>query len=112
MNLSELILARRSVRKYQPQAVPRELIDRCLEAARLAPSACNSQPWHFIIIDDETAKNRLCEAAFGGIYSSNKFVKSAPVIVVIITEQKSFKVKAGAFFPGHQVRPDRHRHRR
>ena len=98
MNLSELILARRSVRKYQPQAVPRELIDRCLEAARLAPSACNSQPWHFIVIDDETAKNRLCEAAFSGIYSSNKFVKSAPVIVVIITEQKSFKVKAGAFF--------------
>jgi len=98
MNFSELVLNRRSVRKYLPKPVVRELIDQCLEAARLAPSACNSQPWQFIIVDDEKAKNQLCEAAFGGIYSSNKFVKNAPVIIVIITDQKSYKVKVGELF--------------
>lgn len=98
LNLSELILNRRSVRKYQPQVVPRELIDQCLEAARWAPSACNAQPWHFIVVDDEIVKNRLCEGAFSGIYSSNKFVRNAPVIVIVVTDQKSYKVKVGGLF--------------
>ena len=98
MDFSELILKRRSVRKYLPQPVERELIDKCLDAARLAPSACNAQPWYFIVIDNEEVKDRLCSAAFSGIYSSNKFVKNAPVIIVVITDQKSYQVKVGGFF--------------
>lgn len=98
MNFSELIQNRRSVRKYLPDPVPRELIDQCLEAARMAPSACNGQPWYFIVVDDESVKNRLCEAAFSGIYSSNKFVQKAPVIIVVITDEKSYQTKAGGFF--------------
>ncbi len=98
MDFSELILKRRSVRKYLPKPVERELIDKCLNAARLAPSACNAQPWYFIVIDNEQVKDRLCSAAFSGIYSSNKFVKNAPVIIVVITEQLSYQVKVGGFF--------------
>ncbi len=98
MDFSELILKRRSVRKYLPKPVERELIDKCLDAARLAPSACNAQPWYFIVIDNEEVKDRLCTAAFSGIYSSNKFVKNAPVIIVVITEQQSYQVKVGGFF--------------
>ena len=45
MELMDVIKARRSVRKYQDKPVEREKINACLEAARLAPSACNSQPW-------------------------------------------------------------------
>ena len=97
MDFSELILKRRSVRKYLPKPVERELIDKCLDAARLAPSACNAQPWYFIVIDNEEVKDRLCSAAFSGIYSSNKFVKNAPVIIVVITEQQSYQVKVGGF---------------
>jgi len=98
MNFNELMQNRRSVRKYSPDPVPRELIDRCIEAARLAPSACNGQPWYFIVVDNTEDKNRLCEAAFGGIYSSNKFVRKAPVIIVVVTDERSYQTKAGGFF--------------
>ena len=52
MDFSELVLKRQSDRKYAPGQVAREHILKCLEAARLAPSACNSQPWKFIVVDD------------------------------------------------------------
>jgi len=55
----------------------------CLEAARLAPSASNSQPWRFIVVDDSQLKNKLCKAAFSGIYLINAFCKTAPVMVAI-----------------------------
>ena len=51
--LMTLLQTRRSCRRYDGQRpVPRELLDRCAEAARLAPSACNRQPWRFVIADD------------------------------------------------------------
>ena len=52
MDFQELVQKRQSTRKYSDKNVDRALVTRCLEAARLAPSACNSQPWHFIIVDD------------------------------------------------------------
>ena len=79
MNFLELVKKRRSVRRYSKGKVPREVIDRCLEAARLAPSACNAQPWYFIAVDDEKLKNELANKAFSGIYSMNSFAKDAPV---------------------------------
>ena len=56
MEVLQAIQTRRSVRKYLDKPVEREKINECLEAARLAPSACNSQPWHYIIIDDPKVK--------------------------------------------------------
>ena len=53
MAFLELVRKRRSTRKYSAEPVPREALDRCNEAARLAPSACNSQPWYFILVDDK-----------------------------------------------------------
>ena len=67
MELKEVIKARRSIRKYQDRPVEREKINACLEAARLAPSACNSQPWHYIVIDDPKTKEAFCKEAFGGV---------------------------------------------
>ena len=51
MRFLDLVKRRRSVRRYAPAAVSRAAIDRCLEAARLAPSACNAQPWSFVVVD-------------------------------------------------------------
>ncbi|RKY55058.1 MAG: NAD(P)H nitroreductase, partial [Candidatus Neomarinimicrobiota bacterium] len=51
MDFIELVKKRRSTRKYSTKPISREIIDKCLEAARLAPSACNSQPWYFIVVD-------------------------------------------------------------
>jgi nitroreductase len=95
MNISELIKRRRSTWDFQQKPVEKEKIMMCLEAARLAPSACNSQPWKFIIVDDPEVKGKLCEAAFTGAFSLNAFTRKAPVIVVIVSEQPKFMEKIG-----------------
>jgi len=100
MALLDLLRHRKSVRDFLDKAVEREKIMMCLEAARLAPSACNSQPWKFIVVDDRPLKNRLCKAAFSGIYSINSFCKMAPVIVVVISEKSKFLTRIGGMFRG------------
>ena len=100
MILSDLFKNRKSVRDYLDRAVEREKIMMCLEAARLAPSACNSQPWKFIVIDDKELKDKLCDKAFGGIYSMNTFCKKAPVIVVVISEESKFLARVGGMVRG------------
>ena len=59
MDFYDVVQARYSVRKYTDQPVPEETIRRVLEAARLAPSACNKQPWHFFVVRDEDLRRRL-----------------------------------------------------
>ena len=100
MELLELLRRRRSVRRYSGGAVPREIIERCLEAARVAPSACNSQPWRFIVVDDPDLKNTLAEAAFSGIYSMNSFAGKAPVLIVVVRERSKYAARLGGYFRG------------
>lgn len=100
MALLDLIKHRRSIRDFQDKPVEREKIMTCLEAARLAPSACNSQPWKFVVVDDGELKNKLCSAAFGGVYSINTFGKKAPVIVAVISDKSKFLSKIGGMFRG------------
>lgn len=96
-SILEIIKARRSIRDYLDKPVEREKIMQCLEAARLSPSACNAQPWKFIVVDEPDLKERLCESAFGGIYRMNIFVKKAPVIIVVISEREKFLAKIGSY---------------
>lgn len=100
MALLDLLKHRKSVRDFLDRSVEREKIMKCLEAARLAPSACNSQQWKFIVVDDKQLKNKLCDAAFSGIYSVNAFCKMAPVIVVVISEKSKFLARIGGMFRG------------
>lgn len=100
MRFLELVNKRQSVRKYSARPVPREIIERCLEAARLAPSACNSQPWYFIVLDEERLKNEVAERAFSGLSSMNSFAKSAPVLIVVVTERSKSLARLGTFLRG------------
>jgi len=100
MALLDLLKHRKSVRDFLDRPVDREKIMMCLEAARLAPSACNSQPWKFIVVDDRQLKDKLCRAAFGGIYLINSFCKKAPVIVVVVSEKSKFLARIGGMFRG------------
>ena len=100
MALLELLKQRKSVRNFLNRPVEREKILMCLEAARVAPSACNSQPWKFIIVDDRELKNKLCRKAFSGIYSINSFCRTAPVIVVVVSEKSKFLARIGGMFRG------------
>lgn len=60
--LLDLLKNRRSIRRYQPDPVPRELIEMVLEAAIWAPSAHNRQPWRFAVVEHEVTKERLARA--------------------------------------------------
>ena len=53
MDIYQLISQRQSDRAFSPQRIEREVLDRIAGAALLSPSACNSQPWHLIVVDDE-----------------------------------------------------------
>lgn len=85
-----LAVRRYSVRRYLDDPVPREKIERCLEAARLAPSACNSQPWKFIVADTPAARTRLASAAFNGIYRVFDFAARAPVLIALLSERSRY----------------------
>jgi len=100
MALLDLIKNRKSVRDFLDKPVERDKIMMCLEAARLAPSASNSQPWRFIVVDDTELKNKLCAAAFGGLYFVNSFCQTAPVMVVVISEKSKFLARIGGMFRG------------
>ena len=100
MSLLDLMKHRKSVREFLNIQVEREKLSTCLEAARISPSACNSQPWKFVIVDDKHLKNKLCKAAFHGIYFINAFCKTAPVIVVVVSEKSKFIARIGGVFRG------------
>ena len=80
----ELVKSRRSIRRYLDEPVEREKILTCIEAARLAPSADNVQPWRFLIIDEPELKTQYAKEIFSGIYSISKFAEKAPVLIVIL----------------------------
>ena len=66
MRFDELILTRRSVRKYQAKAVEAEKLQALIEAVRIAPSASNTQPWKLILVDDPVIKEQVARATFSG----------------------------------------------
>lgn len=86
MQFNELVVERRSVRKYKNKPVEKEKLELCLEAARMAPSASNSQPWTYIVVDEPELKEKVAEATYDKLVKFNKFTHSAPVIVVIVLE--------------------------
>ncbi len=60
----ELVKQRTSCRSYEPRPVPKAHLERMLEAAHLAPSACNKQPWRFAVVEDATVRIRLVNESF------------------------------------------------
>jgi nitroreductase len=98
MDFYSLVLKRFSCRKFSSKEVEREKIIKCIEAARMAPSACNSQPWRFIVVDEKNLKDKIADAATSGIYGIiNKFLKSAPCIIVVLSDKEKFIAQAGAY---------------
>jgi nitroreductase len=91
-----LVRKRQSVRGYAAQAVETVKIRRCIEAARLAPSACNSQPWRFIVVDQPELKNQLADLTADRWLPLNHWTKQAPVHVVIVVEAAKLTSRIGA----------------
>ncbi len=94
MDFQSLILKRQSDRKYLPNMVEKEKIMQCIEAARLSPSACNSQPWTFVVIDNDSLRESVEKTATS--LGMNKFVTQAPIIVAIVLEKPNLTSKIGS----------------
>lgn len=94
MDFSELVNKRQSDRKYQQKPVDRALLLQCLEATRVAPSACNSQPWKFVVVDEPSLVSEMASAAAG--MGMNKFAFQAPVIVAVVLEKMNLTARIGS----------------
>jgi len=85
LTTKEAIEKRRSIRKFKPDPVPDEFIKALLDAARLAPSGCNAQPWRFKLIKDTATKLKLAEAAH-----RQPFIAKAPVVLVCCADIRGY----------------------
>jgi len=80
MPLIDLMRARYSLRSFADRPVDRDTLLPVLEAARIAPSACNNQPWHFLVIQDPATR-----AALSACYPRD-WLRTAPVVIVCCAE--------------------------
>jgi nitroreductase len=75
MSFLDVILSRRSVRRYENKEIPQDVLDKIVEAGRQSPSAVNKQPYHFVIVTDSEIKKEMKSLLSG-------FLENAPVILV------------------------------
>jgi nitroreductase len=85
LTVKEAIEQRRSIRKFKPDPVPDEYLSELLDAARLAPSGCNAQPWRFKVVKDAETRLRLANAAY-----DQSFISKAPVVFVCCADIKGY----------------------
>ncbi len=86
--LLNLLKGRRSIRRYRPDPVPEELLEQILEAGRLAPSASNRQPWHFVVVRDEAVRREVAQHA-AYYFLRWAHVEEAPVLVVLCGDARN-----------------------
>ncbi|AKB18299.1 MULTISPECIES: nitroreductase family protein [unclassified Methanosarcina] len=88
METMDAILTRRSIRKYLPEPVSRDMIEKILKAGMSAPSAGNEQPWHFIIIDRRDLLEKISE-----MHPYANMLKGAPAALLICADRNTPKFK-------------------
>ena len=95
----ELVKKRASCRKYIDKTIPEEIICYCLEAVQNTPSACNKQPWRFIIVQEKELRSQICKKGLlPGI--PMPWLQQAPIIVVICAETSFFTHKFASTLSG------------
>ena len=90
----ELAQARQSDRSFEPgRKIDREVLERIIEAGRIAPSACNGQPWHFTVVTSDELLPQVAHATSS--LGMNKFVKDASALVLITHESTNITSRLG-----------------
>jgi len=96
MPFLDLVKKRQSVRKYiLEKRIEEEKLNRIIEAAQLAPSASNSQPWTFIVVDEPNLTHKVAKATRGTFIGINKFVVQSPLIIVMVIEKPKITTQIG-----------------
>ena len=85
----EAIKMRRSIRRFAPKEIPDKIIEQMLEAARLAPSAINRQPWRFLVVKDKQLRKELRH-----ICLEQRFIEEAPVVFVCFGDLERYSLEA------------------
>lgn len=98
MSVLEVIRNRRSTRKYKSDPVSEEAFMKVMEAARLAPSGKNFQPWHFVIVKDKALKEKLAVAS-----SHQFFIAEAPIIIVACAFPENSYARMGRYMKSWSV---------
>lgn len=96
MGFIELVNERESTRRYSDRPVERQKIEQILEACRLAPSACNSQPWKFVMVTDRELALQVANTTFSTVLQFNRFTAQAPVMAVLVSEPSTMLSKFGS----------------
>lgn len=86
MEFFDVVAERRSIRSFNGNQVPGELLEKCLNAARMAPSGSNAQPWRFLMIRSPERLAALAEAGFG-----QPCLGTAPVVAVLLGDRGVYK---------------------
>ena len=89
----ELIEKRESCRNFADREVEKDKLVKCVEAARLAPSACNSQPWSFVVVNNSDVSPELAKCLQDA--GMNKFTDKCPAFIVVIEEKANLSARIG-----------------
>ena len=88
----DLIARRESCRNYDPnKKVETEKLVKCIEAARLAPSACNSQPWSFVVVNSPSVSPQVAKCVQG--MGMNRFTDNCPAFLIVVEEKATLTAK-------------------
>ena len=99
MDFLDLVRQRQSDRSFdKDKPVEEDKIMALIEAARLAPSACNGQPWKFIVVDDPATKTEVAKACVAKALFMNHFTNHAPVHIIIVEEKTNISSNFGGWF--------------
>ena len=99
MEFDDILKNRYSVRSFDDRPVDASNIEAMCEAARLAPSACNSQTWRFVVVSDREIIHEICEAAMRPVIN-NKFLYDAPVLIVGCSQLDIVANRIGRYMTG------------
>jgi nitroreductase len=91
MDAMECLKTRRSIRAYTGQSVPKDVIESIVDAGRLAATAMNVQPWHFVVVTDSQVKAQLA-----AITDHGKFIVHAPVCIAVFSEDVKYFLEDGS----------------
>jgi len=107
MKFQELIEKRQSCRAYKDIPVEREKLLACIEAARLSPSACNSQPWGFVVVDDPNIAKRIPPFMQVKDLPVNRFTRNCNAYIIIVEEPATLSASLdGCFESQHFAQMD------
>jgi len=90
MEAMEALKTRRSVRNFKKDPVPKEIVEEIVDAARLAATARNEQPWEFVVVTDEKVRKQLAD-----ITEYGKFIADSPVCIVVIAKDSKYYLEDG-----------------